>query len=220
MVVVNGTLAPNLHISEWVQGKPTNIDENRGKVILVEVFQVNCPGCFLYGIPSAIELYQKHSKNDLIVLGLATAFEDYDKNTIANLRLLLEEGKVIGETKSALQNYGQLKNGEFLQYNIPFPVAMDLIHPETKEISNSRVWDFIEEHFPEHRQYNERDKNNLYQRVKEYLENKKFSALTFDKYGLRGTPSAIIIDKKGILRNTIFGADESIGYIVNQLINE
>ena len=45
MVATIGTKAPNLEVSTWVQGKPTNIDEKRGNVVLVEVFQVNCPGC-------------------------------------------------------------------------------------------------------------------------------------------------------------------------------
>jgi hypothetical protein len=53
-----GAKAPNLEVSSWVQGKPTNIDQEKGNVVLVEVFQVNCPGCFLYGIPEAIDLFR------------------------------------------------------------------------------------------------------------------------------------------------------------------
>ena len=43
--------APNLEVAEWVQGDPSNIDQERGKVILIEVIQVNCPGCFISGLP-------------------------------------------------------------------------------------------------------------------------------------------------------------------------
>ena len=46
MVTKIGTKAPNLKISNWVQGLPTNIDKEKDNVILVEVFQVNCPGFF------------------------------------------------------------------------------------------------------------------------------------------------------------------------------
>ena len=53
-----GDRAPNLSVSEWVQGRPTNIDKESGNVVLVEVFQVNCPGCFIYGIPQAVEMYK------------------------------------------------------------------------------------------------------------------------------------------------------------------
>ena len=56
------TKAPNLHVSEWVQGLPTNIDKNIGKVVLIEVFQVNCPGCFMYALPNAIEIYKNNSR--------------------------------------------------------------------------------------------------------------------------------------------------------------
>ncbi|MGA9153547.1 MAG: hypothetical protein WBZ36_23455 [Candidatus Nitrosopolaris sp.] len=49
----------------------------KGNVLFVEVFQVNCPGCFIYGIPEAVEMYKKYYKDDLMVLGVATAFEDF-----------------------------------------------------------------------------------------------------------------------------------------------
>jgi hypothetical protein len=39
MPVHIGDKAPNLSVSEWVQGKPTNINRETGNVVLVEVFQ-------------------------------------------------------------------------------------------------------------------------------------------------------------------------------------
>ena len=74
MVAKIGAKAPNLGVSKWVQGLPTNIDKEKDNVILVEVFQVNCPGCFIYGIPQAIDIYQKYRKEGVTVLGIATAF--------------------------------------------------------------------------------------------------------------------------------------------------
>ena len=88
MVIEIGSKAPNLQLSKWVQGTPTNIDKLAGNVVVIEVFQVNCPGCFLYGIPQAISLYEKFKDKNVKVLGVATAFEDYDKNTLKNLELL------------------------------------------------------------------------------------------------------------------------------------
>ena len=70
--------APNLKVSEWVQGNDTNLDQHSGNVVLVEVFQVNCPGCFMYGIPEAIEIFNKYKSKGVSVLGVATAFEDFD----------------------------------------------------------------------------------------------------------------------------------------------
>jgi peroxiredoxin len=98
MALEIGSKAPNLQLSKWVQGTPTNIDNLIGNVVVVEVFQVNCPGCFLYGIPQAVSVYEKFKNKNVKVIGVATAFEDYDKNTLQNLELLLSEGQVIGET--------------------------------------------------------------------------------------------------------------------------
>ena len=119
--------APNLCVSEWIQGKPTNIDKERGKVVLVEVFQVNCPGCFTHGIPQAIDMHMKYYQDGLSVLGVATAFEDFDKNTLDNLKLLLTTGEVIGETRKVLAEYGRLAPENKLSYKIPFPVGMDTL---------------------------------------------------------------------------------------------
>ncbi len=214
------TKAPNLHVSEWVQGLPTNIDKNIGKVVLIEVFQVNCPGCFMYALPNAIEIYKNNSRDDVVVLGLATAFEDYDKNTLDNLKLLLTSGKVIGETFNALSQYHQLVDGDKLNYKIPFPVAMDVLRKNTQDFNDNNVIDFIESNINNYNSYSEQDKKVLFERVKQYLKNKKYSALTFDEYKLQGTPSAILVDKKGNLRNVFFGANSNLHGLVKQLVNE
>ena len=206
-----GYLAPDLRISEWVKGLPTNIQQEKGNVIYVEIFQVNCPGCFLYGIPEAIRLFDKYKGQKLVVFGLATAFEDYDKNNLENLRLLLTSGEVIGETRKVLAQLGQLAEGNKLLYNIPFSVGMDLIINEENnvtQLTEPKIIRFIEDNIDNFESYPERDKKILLSQVRQYLANKKYSALTFEEYGLRGTPSSIIIDKRGILRFVDFGSDD------------
>ena len=123
--------APNLSVSEWIQGRPTNIDKEMGNVVLVEVFQVNCPGCFTHGIPQAIDMHMKYYQDGLRVLGVATAFEDFDKNTLDNLKLLLTTGEVIGETRKVLAEYGRLAPENKLSYKIPFPVPCALNTTDT-----------------------------------------------------------------------------------------
>jgi thiol-disulfide isomerase/thioredoxin len=215
-----GIKAPNIHVSEWVQGLSTNIDKNIGKAILVEVFQVNCPGCFMYALPSAIEIYKKYSRDDVIVLGLATAFEDYDKNTLDNLRLLLTSGEVIGETLNALRQYGQLIGNNKLPYKIPFPVGMDILKKIERNFSDNYVIDFMEANIENYNSYHDSDKKILFERVKHYLRNKEYSAMTFETYRLQGTPSAIVVDRKGILRNVSFGANNFLHNLIDQLVNE
>lgn len=220
MVVKIGDKAPNLKVAEWIQGMPTNIDKEIGNVVLIEVFQVNCPGCFLYGMPDAIEIYRKYSNTGVKVLGVATAFEDFDKNTLENLKLMLSTGQVIGETQKVLGQYGHLIEGTKLPYKIPFPVAMDSLKKESAVLSESRIMDFIESNLPDFRSYSEPNKLILIERVKNYLKTKQNSAQTFEEYGLRGTPSWILIDRKGIVRNINFGADGSLHDMVKDLVKE
>ena len=211
--------APNLSVSEWIQGKPTNIDKERGNVVLVEVFQVNCPGCFTHGIPQAIDMYVKYYQDGLRVLGVATAFEDFDKNTLDNLKLLLTTGEVIGETRRVLAQYGRLAPGNKLDYKIPFPVAMDTLL-KSGPMTDEQVMEFIEANIPGFRSYSEKDKESVIERAKQYMKLKQFSAKTFEEYGLRGTPSAILIDKKGALRQTFFGSNGLLEDAVKHLLDE
>ncbi|MDP8906908.1 MAG: redoxin domain-containing protein [Thermoproteota archaeon] len=213
-----GALAPNIKISEWVQGIPTNIDKLRGNVVVLEVFQVNCPGCFLYGLPQSISLYDRFKKSDVKVIGLATAFEDYGKNTLDNLKSLLTEGKVIGETYKTLRQHGKLVNDDKLYYKIPFPVAMDKITKMPENISEDMVKDFIEIYFSDYKPSSEKEKGELFSKVRNYLRNKEYSAETFELYKLRGTPSSIIIDQDGILRYNFFGSEGYLEGAVKELL--
>jgi len=220
MVAKTGSKAPNLRISKWVQGLPTNIDKEKDNVILVEVFQVNCPGCFLYGVPQSIDIYNKYRKEGVTVLGMATAFEDFDKNTIQNLDLLLSKGEVIGETLKALGQYGQLVTENKLPYKIPFPVGMDSLVKESGIINQERITGFIDANVPDFNSYDEHSRAEIIERIRQYLKSKEYSAETFEEYALRGTPSSIIIDKKGILRDVAFGQNEFLEEKIQNLLKE
>ena len=218
-MVVIGEKAPNLKISKWVQGMDTNFDKEGDNVKLVEVFQVNCPGCFFYGIPEAINIYNKYKSEGLSVLGLATAFEDYDKNTLENLELLLTTGEVIGDTKQGLSQYNQLDSGK-LQYKIPYPVAMDSLLKNNEEPSQEKMNGFINNQIPNFDSQPQEYKDKIYERVKEYFKSKEFSAETFEMFSLQGTPSTILVDRKGILRDVSFGQNSNLESMVKTLIGE
>jgi len=220
MVAKIGAMAPNLRMSKWVQGLSTNIDKEKDNVVLVEVFQVNCPGCFLYGIPQAIDIYNKYRKQGVTVIGVATAFEDFDKNTLHNLELLLSNGEVVGETLKALGQYGQLISENKLPYKIPYPVGMDSLVKETGVVNQERITDFIDANVPDFKSYDEHSKTEIIEKIKQYLKSKEYSAETFEEYALRGTPSSILIDKKGILRDVSFGQNEFLEEKIQNLLNE
>ena len=218
-MAVIGEKAPNLKLGKWVQGMDTNFDKEGDNVKLVEVFQVNCPGCFMHSIPEIINIYKKYKGDGLSVMGMATAFEDYDKNTLENLEMLLTTGEVVGDTKQALTQYGQLDNGK-LQFKIPYPVAMDSLVKEGGEPSMEKMTAFINKQIPNFESQPDEYKNQIYAKVKEYYKSKEYTAETFEMYSLQGTPSTILVDRKGILRDVSFGQSMNLESMVKKLLNE
>ena len=213
MSVQIGQKAPSLKVSEWVQGIDANLDKQNDNVVVVEVFQVNCPGCFMYGIPESIEIYNKYKSEGVSVLGKATAFEDFDKNTLENLHLLLETGETIGETKKMLQT-------DKIPYKIPYPVAMDSLVKQSEEVTKEKMYSLIKNQIPNFDEQPEDYKNKIYDRVKDYFVSKEFSAETFEMYSLQGTPSSILVDRKGILRDISFGQNGLLESKIQTLLNE
>ena len=211
--------APNLKVSEWVQGNDTNLDQHSGNVVLVEVFQVNCPGCFMYGIPEAIEIFNKYKSKGVSVLGVATAFEDFDKNTLKNLKLLVETGKVVGETEKMLSQCGQL-DGDKITFKIPYPIAMDSLIKQSDDVTKEQMDSLIKKQILDFDSQSENYKNEIYGRVKNYFLSKEYSAETFEMYALPGTPSSILIDRKGVLRDISFGQNGSLESKIQNLLNE
>jgi peroxiredoxin len=220
MSAIIGQKAPNFAVSDWVQGAPTNFDQEKDHIVLVEVFQVNCPGCFMHALPEAINIYNKYKDEGVRVIGIATAFEDYDKNTLDNLKMLVETGEVVGETKSALSMYGQLQAGNKLHYKIPFPLAMDKLTKIDGKVSDEKIMQFIYGQIPEFDSQSEEYRKQIIQRVRDYMKTKEYSAETFEKFALQGTPSMIIVDRKGILRDVSFGQSGNVDAIIQKLLSE
>jgi hypothetical protein len=199
-----GQKTPLLSVSTWVQGTETNFDRLLGQVVLVEVFQVNCPGCFLYALPQAVDLHRKYSEHGLTILGVATAFEDFDKNNLENLIRLIENGEVVGETLRMLSQQDKLSAG-LLPYRIPFPVAMDRLNKRQGEVSDNVITNFIKDRVPNFEQRPEADQQKIRQQVRNYFQSLDYHAETFERFDLKGTPSHILVDKQGILRDCAFG---------------
>lgn len=103
----------HLAVGEVVQGAFA-----LGERTLLLVFQVNCPGCFTYALPLAETIHQDRDRLGLTVLGLSTAFEDFELNTVQHTEQLVHQGTLVGETRRVLERD---------QYENPlsFPVATD-----------------------------------------------------------------------------------------------
>lgn len=143
--MVNYPLAPELQVARWFNVEtPLTLSALRGKVVVVEAFQMLCPGCVSHGLPQAQRVRRLFAEAQVAVLGLHTVFEHHAAMTETALAAFLHE------------------------YRIAFPVAVDA-PADSGPIPR-----------------------------------------TMAAYGLRGTPSLLLIDKQGQLRREFFGQVEDL----------
>jgi hypothetical protein len=213
--------APQPEIECWAQGDEPSINELANHVILIEVIQVNCPGCFIHALPEAIRLHETYQSQGLKVFAIATAFEHFEYNTLNNLERLLQHGELYGDPLTQLNDANFLEDNK-LPYTIPFSVAMDKLVENTETATQEAVEEFTLSQIPDFHngKFSDERKQEIYQRARSHLNGKKFSALTFEMYQLQGTPSSILIDKKGILRNVAFGAVNQLQTDIERFLNE
>lgn len=96
------TLAPELDVAQWFNTEtPITLASLRGKVVVIEAFQMLCPGCVSHGLPQAQQIAATFSADDVAVLGLHSVFEHHDAMQPHSLEAFLYE------------------------YRIRFPVAVD-----------------------------------------------------------------------------------------------
>jgi hypothetical protein len=221
MKAIIDQLAPQPEIECWVQGQEPALNELTGSVILIEVIQVNCPGCFIHALPEVIHLHNTYQSQGLKVFAIATAFENFEYNTLNNLERLLHHGEIIGDPLAQLKDADFLKDGK-LPYDIPFSVAMDKLVKNTATIDEESINQFILSQIPDfdEHSWDEERKVAIYKKAEAYLKNKQYHAQTFDMYQLQGTPSSILIDKKGILRQVSFGTVNELEKQVTALLEE
>lgn len=213
--------APQPKIECWVQGFEPAISELTDQVILIEVIQVNCPGCFVHALPEILRLHEAYESQGLKVFAIATAFEHFEHNTLNNLQRLLQHGELQGDPLFQLDKAGFLDNRK-LPYSIPISVAMDKLVKNENDVDETAINQFIVSQIPDFHQkaWNEERKQSVYQQAEAFLKNKQYHALTFEMYQLQGTPSSILIDKKGILRQVSFAAVNKLEADIQQLLNE
>lgn len=135
-----------LQTAQWLNTpNPIALDDLRGKVVLLEAFQMLCPGCVSHSLPQARRARQVFCDKDVAVIGLHTVFEHYDvQGTARALEVFLHE------------------------YRIDFPVAIDA-PSESGDIPK-----------------------------------------TMHAYGMQGTPTTILIDRQGNLRQHAYGPVEDM----------
>ena len=183
-----------LHTQKPVQGK-----FELKKINIAFVFQVNCPGCFIYGIPVMNELFKKY-ENEIGFIGVSTAFEDFELNTEDNTKLLLQENRLTGETKKYYTSIGE----EIYPHKILFPVAFDALKPTNEFLTTENVQAICNKN-PNFTLLSAEEKLTMLNSVKTYCGSLPFIAKTFTLNQLSGTPSFIIFDNEYNLLQSFFG---------------
>ncbi|MCY3992418.1 MAG: redoxin domain-containing protein [Caldilineaceae bacterium] len=86
--------APELSVTRWFNTKANLTLANlRGEVVVIEAFQMLCPGCVSHGIPQAQRIQQNFG-DDVTLLGLHTVFEHHEAMTPVSLEAFLHEYKI------------------------------------------------------------------------------------------------------------------------------
>jgi len=90
--------APAWDISEWLNGEATNVDELKGRVVIVDFFQLWCPGCNEFSIPLLKHWQQAFAAEiaagKLEVISIHTVFEGHDYQNPQRLRSFLKRKNI------------------------------------------------------------------------------------------------------------------------------
>ncbi len=88
--------APELDVSTWLNTPlPITLAGLRGKVVLIEAFQMLCPGCVEHGLPQAARARATFPASEVAVIGLHTVFEHHEaQGTPAALKAFLHEYRI------------------------------------------------------------------------------------------------------------------------------
>ena len=181
---------------------------------LLLIFQVNCPGCFIYALPLATKLHQKYGDH-LNVLGLSTAFEDFDLNTAEHSQHLLQSGTTVGATKRYFQQHGT----HLYDVPIQFPVAFDRLG-QGHELFDDTDVEHVCQLSPAFHRADPEEQADAQVRVKRFLKQRSPAAYTFTVNQLQGTPSWLLFDASSTILAQWFGhrAEAEIMSIITRVL--
>ncbi len=96
-------IAPALITQSWLNAADDcSLLSLRGRVVLVEVFQMLCPACVSHALPQALRAQRQFAVADLAVIGLHSVFEHHQAQG----------------SRAALKAFAH-------EYRIEFPIAID-----------------------------------------------------------------------------------------------
>jgi thiol-disulfide isomerase/thioredoxin len=105
-----GIPAPEWETTRWFNSEvDLSLQSLRGRVVVLEVFQLLCPGCVSEGIPLAKRIAETFSVEDVAVIGLHSVFEHHNAMGPEVLEAFLHE------------------------YRVRFPVGVDAPSPDSDQ---------------------------------------------------------------------------------------
>ena len=95
--IVEPSPAPAWDIAQWINGDPGNVDNNADKVIVIDFFQMWCPGCNSFTGPLMQSWQDRFSEEiasgDLILVKIHTVFEGHGHQSVHRLKkYLIDKG--------------------------------------------------------------------------------------------------------------------------------
>lgn len=82
-------------VDRWFNtSRPLSLEALRGKVIVLEAFQMLCPGCVSHGLPQASRVHATFPAGQVAVVGLHTVFEHHAAMTPVALEAFLHEYRI------------------------------------------------------------------------------------------------------------------------------
>ena len=88
-------LAPEWVISEWINSEGLTLADLRGKVVIIDFFQLWCPGCNKFSGPLMNKWNNKYSgRKDIQLVGIHTVFEGHSQQTPKRLRQYVKEKNI------------------------------------------------------------------------------------------------------------------------------
>jgi hypothetical protein len=148
--------APPLLTSDWLNTtRPLDIPDFRGKLLVIEAFQMLCPGCVTHGLPQAQRIAKAFPPQQVAVIGLHTVFEHHEAQG----------------SRAVIAAFAH-------EYRLGFPIGID------------------------------RQDGRL--------------PATMTAYEMQGTPTLVVVDRKGLRRFQRFGHidDLTLGSVIGSLLAE
>ncbi|GGJ99005.1 hypothetical protein [Luteimonas terricola] len=87
--------APPWQVDRWFNTPaPIDLAALRGRVVVLEAFQMLCPGCVSHGLPQAARVHAGFPPEQVAVVGLHTVFEHHGAMTPLALQAFLHEYRI------------------------------------------------------------------------------------------------------------------------------